>query len=110
MGDQHGLVVLLFMLRDHPEGERGPQQGASAERRRAEHVQGPAAHLRGVGPGLCGGQQRQGGAGGPGVLEGVVQAVDLRAHRLPSAHSAQQPQLFLIADVREVPDQGRHQR
>ncbi len=44
------------------------------------------------------------------MLEGVVQAVDLRTQRLPAAHGAEQPLLLLVADVRQVPDQRRHQR
>jgi hypothetical protein len=44
------------------------------------------------------------------VLEGVVEAVDLGAQRRAAADVAHQPQLFLAADVREVPDQRRHQR
>lgn len=111
MRDQHRLVVLLLVLRDHPEGEAGPdQRGPVTERSGLQHVQGPAAYLGGVRTGLLGRQQRQRGPGGARMLEGVVQPVDLRAHRLPSRHTAQQPQLLLVADVRQVPDQWRHQR
>ncbi len=110
MGNQHGFVMLLFVLGDHPEDESGPHQWPVAQRRGLQYVHCPAAHLRGVRTGLGGRQQRQRGTGGPGVLEGVVEAVDLRAHGLAAGDAAQQPQLFLVADVREVPDQGRHQR
>jgi hypothetical protein len=44
------------------------------------------------------------------VLEGVVELVDVAADRLAAADVADQPQLLLVADVRQVPDQGRHQR
>lgn len=112
MGDQHRLVVLLFVLRDHAEGEAGALQRASAlvQRCALQQVQCPPPYVGGVRPGLGGGQQRQRGARGARVLEGVVQPVDLRAQRLPAADRAQQPLLLLVADVRQVPDQRRHQR
>ncbi len=110
VGDQHRLVVLLLVLGDHPEREPGLQQRRTLQRAGGEQVQHPAAHVVGVGAGLGGRQQRQAGALGPGVLEGVVQRVDLRVHRVPAADVAQQPELLLVADVREVPDQRGHQR
>ncbi len=110
MGDQHRFVVLLFVLGDHAEGEPGVEQRRPLQRAGGEQVEHPAAHLAGVGAGLPGRQQRQGGALGAGVLEGVVERVDLGVHRVAAADVAQQPELLLVADVGEVPDQRRHQR
>ncbi len=64
MRDQHGLVVLLFVLGDHPEGEPGPLQRPSAPVQRGglQEIQRPAPYVRGVRPGLGGVQQRQRGA------------------------------------------------
>jgi len=45
-----------------------------------------------------------------GMLERVVERVDLRVQRVPAADLAQQPQLLLVRDVREVPHQRGHQR
>ena len=68
------------------------------------------AHLADVPPGLGRVEQRQRRAVGAGMLERVVELVDrLRQDRIPAADVAQQPELFLVADVREVPDQRRHQ-
>lgn len=108
MGDQHRLVVLLFVLGDHAEGEARlfETPAAAVQRRTVEDVQSPPAYVRGIGPRLCGRQQGQRGPARAGVLEGVVQAVDLRAQRVTAAHGAQQPQLLLIPDVCQVPDQG----
>ena len=80
------------------------------------NVAAPAGRAPGRGPrgrsarASAGRQQRQRGPLGPRVLERVVERVDLRVHRLPAAHLAQQPELFLVGDVRQVPDQRGHQR
>ena len=57
-------------------------------------------------------QQRQAGAVGPRVREGVVEPLDSgrqqpRARRVAAAD---QPELLLLADVREVPDERAHDR
>jgi hypothetical protein len=44
------------------------------------------------------------------VLEGVVQVVDVLADRLPAAGVPDQPELLLVADVGQVPDQRGHDR
>ena len=44
------------------------------------------------------------------MLEGVVQLVDVLSDRLATADVAHQPELLLVADVGQVPDQRRHQR
>ena len=77
-----------------------------------EQVEHPAADLVVEGPGLDRRQQRQRRAVGPAVLERVVQRVHVRRqHPGPGrVAAAQQPQLFLLADVGEVPDQRAHQR
>src|SRR2546423_14143070 len=43
------------------------------------------------------------------MLERVVDLVDIAPDRLATAHVPQQPQLLLVADVREIPDQRGHQ-
>lgn len=112
MGDQHRLVMLLFVLGDHPEGEPrlGQARTRTFEGGALQHVQGPAAHLRRVLTGLGGRQQRQRGPFRARVLEGVVQAVDLGPHRLPPGDRTQQPHLLLVADMGQVPHQRGHQR
>ncbi len=110
MGDQHRFVVLLFVLGDHPEGEAHVGEPGPAEGVALQYVRHPAAHLGRVLPRLLGRQQRQRGALGARVLERVVEAVDVGAHRVPATDGAQQPQFLLVADVREVPDQRGHQR
>ncbi|CAM5744639.1 hypothetical protein SHIRM173S_09046 [Streptomyces hirsutus] len=110
MGDQHRLVVLLFVLRDHPEGEPRLGQPLAVERGALEHVQCPAAHVRDVAASLLGRQQRQLRPLGTRVLEGVVDAVDLGPYRLLPADGPQQPLFLLVAYVGEVPHQRRHQR
>ncbi|MGX1479254.1 UNVERIFIED_CONTAM: hypothetical protein RKD50_008062 [Streptomyces canus] len=110
MGDQHRLVMLLFVLRDHPEGESGLGEPGPVERGALQDVQHPAAYLSRVAPGLRGRQQGQRGAFGARVLEGVVDAVDLGPYRLLPGDGPQQPLLLLVADVGEVPHERRHER
>jgi hypothetical protein len=53
------------------------------------------------------------GRGGPvdaGVLERVVQLVDVAPHRVAAADVAHQPELLLVADVGQIPHQRRHER
>ena len=93
-----------------PNANPSPEQPLPGKWRVVEQVEDPAAHLVAVGPRLGRRQQRQRRALGSRVLERVVQRVDLRVHRLAAADLAQQPELFLVGDVREVPDQRGHQR
>ena len=110
VGDQHRLVVLHLVLRDHPEREPVAEQPRPGEPGPVEQVENPAAHLVAVGPGLGGRQQRQRGTLRARVLERVIERIDLRVYRLAAADLAQQPELFGVGDVREVPDQRGHQR
>ena len=59
-----------------------------------------------------GSEQRQADPGGARVLEGVVELLDLaRQQALGRCVAApQQPEVLLLADVGQVPDQGAHQR
>jgi hypothetical protein len=110
VGDEHRLVVPLLVLGDHPEGEPRGDQRRPGERGRFEQIEHPAADLAYVVPCLAGRQQRQGGTLAAGMLERVVQRVDLRVHRVPAAHGPQQPQLFLVGDVCQIPHQWGHLR
>ena len=110
VGDQHRLVVLRLVLGDHAEREPVAEQPRTGKRGPLQQVQDPAPHLVAVGPSLRRRQQRQRRAFGAGVLERVVQRVDLRVHGLAPADLPQQPEFFLVGDVRQVPDQRGHQR
>ena len=101
---------MLVLVADHqPEPEGGV---AVVVGQGVEVVQRLVAHGRAVRSGLGRRQQRQLDAAGAGVDERVVEAVDVgRQHARPVGVAvAQQPQLFLLTDVREVPHQRAHQR
>nr|BFE67975.1 hypothetical protein GCM10020092_012760 [Actinoplanes digitatis] len=106
VGGEHGLVVLLLVLDDHAEREAVRDQRPPVEADPVEHVEGLVPHLVHIGAGLGRAEQRQRRAVAARVLEGVVQLVDVAAHRLPAADVPDQPELLLVGDVREVPDQG----
>jgi hypothetical protein len=110
MGGEHGLVVLLLMLRDHAEREAVGDQPLAGEPGPLDQVEHAPPDLPGIRPRLGGRQQRQGRALGSRVLERVIERVDLRVHRLPPANLPEQPQLLLIGDVGQVPHQRRHDR
>ena len=63
-----------------------------------------------VGPRLRRAEQRQRRPVRARMLERVVQLVDVLPDRLAAADVADQPELLLVADVGEVPDQRGHQR
>ena len=109
VGRQHGLVVLLLVLHDHAERERVLGEPPALEPRTVQDVEHLVAHLAHVTACLGGVQQRQPRPVRPRVLERVVELVDVGAHRLAAADVADQPELLLVADVREVPHQRRHQ-
>jgi hypothetical protein len=106
---EHRLVVLLLVLRDHPEREGVVDQLTPAvELHVVQDVHDLVPHLGHIGPRLAG----RAAAARPiraRMLERVVQLVDVLAQRLAAADVADQPELLLVADVGVVPDQRRHQ-
>lgn len=66
VGDEHGLVVLLLMLRDHAEGESGVEQRPAVQRSALQDVQHPAADLGDIAVRFVRREQREGGALGAG--------------------------------------------
>ena len=73
------------------------------EHARAAHVGRERARLRRS-------EDAELGALAPGVLERVVEVVVARVGGPRVGDRAQQPQLLVVRDVREVPHEGRHQR
>ena len=91
-----------------PKRKRRPRSSSAARPGRPAPCRARSA----VGPGVGRRQQRQLDAAGAGVHERVVEAVDSgRQHaRAVRVAAAQQPQLFLLPDMGEVPHQRAHQR
>ena len=103
--------MLLLVLDDHAEGEAALKQRAALEAGLLEDVEHPPTDVLDVAPGLPRVEQGQAGPFAARVLERVVQLVDRGVEdRLAAADVTQQPELLLVAHVREVPDQRRHQR
>ena len=108
VGQQHGLVVLVLVLGDHRERECRLRV---AVRDRTEFLQHPLTHLDQECARLPGAEQRQRCTFGPRVGEGVVEILDLGPQDTwDIAAAAQQPEVLLLADVREIPDQRAEQR
>ena len=80
------------------------------EDRAGEDVERPLAHVGDEVARFGRPEQIQGRALGAGVAERVVDVVEARIGRLGRAELAQQPELLVVADVREVPRERRHQR
>jgi hypothetical protein len=104
------IVVLLLVLRDHAEREPAVREAGAVEPGLLQQVHDPAADVVAVAARLARREQRQRRALRPRVLERVVERVDLGVDRGQAADLAQQPQLLLVGDVGQVPDQRRHER
>ena len=110
VGGQHRLVVLVLVLEHHPIDEtRGQQRVRVVQPHAVEGVEHLATDQVEVVQRLGRAQQREAGPGGAGVLEGVVQRIDLGTQRRCSGGGPEQPQLLVVAHVGEIPDQRRHQ-
>ncbi len=96
-------------LLDHHVGEQ-PFGGLVPDA--LEAVEDPTPHVRDEGPRLVRTEQRQADPAGAWVLEGVVELFDLAREQALGRGVApsQQPEVLLLADVREVPHQRAHQR
>ena len=108
---QHRLLVLELVL-EHEAVDVAVREQAvvRVELDADEDAERPLAHAREVGDRGVRLEQRQLGAGGALVLEGVVEAVALLEQRLVPADVAREPELLEVADVRQVPDQRGHDR
>jgi hypothetical protein len=108
VGGQHGLVVLLFVLHDHPEGEPVRHQPAAVQWGALQDVEHLVSDLAEVTSGISRCEQWQSGPARPWLLERVVKVVDVCPDGLPPGHISDQPQFLLVADVSQVPHQRGH--
>jgi hypothetical protein len=107
---QHRLLVLELVLGDQAVDVRvALERIGVVERHVLEHLQRVAADALEVGARLARGQDRQPRAFRARVPERVVDVVEPLALRFP-AEATHEPELLEPADVREVPDERRHQR
>ena len=101
--------MLVLVLQDHPVDVGAPQQTlVRVELDALEDVEHLAAHRGDVGAGLGRAEQGQGRAVGAGVPERVVEVVVVRRAGPQPGHGLEQPDLLVVADVGEVPDQRGH--
>ena len=100
---RHRLGVLELVLDDHADDE-------FVERRFGEACEHRLAHVPEVG--ACGlrRQDRQPAALVACVGGRVVEVVVLRRDRVPSAVPTQEPELLEVADMGQIPDEGRLER
>jgi hypothetical protein len=108
---QHRFVVLVFVA-DHHRVYEGSLVAGGIVGQHVKRVEHGRPHGLAVCARLIRRQQRQVDPTGAGMHKGVVEPPDRRRqHRGPCGISIpQQPQLFLLTDVRQVPHQGAHQR
>jgi hypothetical protein len=106
---EHGLLVLRLVLDDHPvDVAVGEQRPFGPELHAAQHLEHLGADVGQVGPRLGALEDRQVSAHPAGVVEGVVDAVEVQVVGRAAGDLAQQPQLLEVADVADIPDQRAH--
>jgi hypothetical protein len=108
---QHRLDVLLLVLGDESEDEAVPEERvARIEGDPVEEVEAVAAHVLDERAGLAGAEERERRTAVTGLLERVVDLVELGLARVLALELAAQPQLLEVADVGEIPDERRLER
>ena len=110
-GLEHRLVVLVLVLDHHVVGvPAAPQRLLRGEALGRQAAADALAHMVDVGVGVGGLEQPQLRSLRPLVLAGVVDVVEPALGRLLAVEGPQQPELLLVADVREIPDERREDR
>ena len=103
---EDGLVVLMLVLHDHAVDEAAREQRlAAVEIDVREHVEGALAHVGDEPPRLGWIEDRKRRAVAARVLERVVHVVEELVGGRRAGELPQEPQLLVVADVREVPTQ-----
>jgi hypothetical protein len=77
---------------------------------RGEDLEGPLADLGHVRAQLLAAQDRKLVAPRPGVLDRVVETSEVAVERIPAAGGLDQPELFEVGDVPEVPGERAEER
>ena len=109
-GEQR-LGVLVLVLGDHVVDEAVAQEGVRAVGAHVallEQIDGPGADGVAIGARLGEVEQRQGLPHPAGLLEGVVEVVEALARRL-GPEPPHEPEVLVVGDVGEIPEQRRHQ-
>jgi len=109
-GLENGLVVLVFVLQDHPIDVAVAQQGLGrVEIRGGKTIEHSPPDLLHDLPAVCQLGKRQRSPLAAGVLERIVEARHL--HELDrTIQVLGEPQLLEVRDVPEIPENGAHQR
>ena len=107
---QHRFHVLLFVLDDEAEGEAAAEQRVrGVELDLLEHRERPRANVGEVRACSSGIEELERGPLLPLVRERVVCVVHLGEDRLCAPEPPGDPELLEVPDVREVPDERRHE-
>jgi hypothetical protein len=110
-GLEHRLVVLVLVLDDHVVGvPAAPQRLVVGEALARQTATDTLAHVVDVRVGVGRLEQAELRSLRPLVLAGVVDVVEPALRGLLSVEGAQEPQLLLVADVRQIPDERREDR
>jgi hypothetical protein len=102
--------MLMLMLDDQADDKAAGEKGnVVVEVDPIEYVETPSPYLADIAPGLSRPEERERRPIGPRMSKGVVQVVEGRVDGVPSTDSSYQPQLLIVADVSQVPDERRHE-
>jgi hypothetical protein len=88
----------------------GEQAALRIELDLVEHLERPLPHPLHIRPDLVGAEDRQLAPDLSGLLDRVIELAEVPPERLSSADLADQPELFEVGDVAEVPDQRTEDR
>ncbi len=103
--------MLVLVAHDHAVHEQTVEQWFTrVEVGAREHVERPLAHVGHEVARRVGTEQVEIGALAAWVLERVVDVVEARVRGVARLQLPQEPELLVVADVREVPDERGHQR
>ena len=97
------LVLVLHHQTDHK--AFGEERGGRVQAKDVQHVEGSGSHLGEVTTSLAWTEERERRTVGSWMAEGVVDGVERRGNALLAAGRSDQPQVFVVSDVSQVPDQ-----
>jgi hypothetical protein len=101
----------MLVLHDQPNDESiGQERQVAVETDPIDHLERPLSNLGNVAAGLRWAEEGERRAIGTWMAKGVVEVVEGGIERRQPAGFPDQPELFIVAHVGQVPDERGHER